>query len=68
MSAAVSPVMRLRFAVTTKPACENKRFDAADEAWTARYTCEPAWQCGGTASRSAFTTREGRPGAALSLP
>ena len=37
MSAAVSPDKQLRFDVTTKPACENKRSDAADEAWTARY-------------------------------
>ena len=37
MSAAVSPDKRLRFGVATKPAYENKGFDAADEAWTARY-------------------------------
>ena len=36
MSAAVSPDKRLRFDVTTKPAWESKRSDAANEAWTAR--------------------------------
>ena len=37
LPAAVSPPIRLRFAVTTKPACENKRSEAAGEAWVARY-------------------------------
>ena len=37
MSTAVPPYMLLRFDVTTKPACENKRSDAADEAWAARF-------------------------------
>ena len=33
----VSPDMQLRFDATTKPVCENKRSDAAGEAWTAKY-------------------------------
>ena len=37
MSAAVSPLIRLRFAVSTKPAWENNHPETVDEAWTARY-------------------------------
>ena len=37
LSAAASPLIRLRFAVMTKPAFENKRCKAADATWAARY-------------------------------
>ena len=46
VSAAVSPLIRFRLSVTTKPACENKRSEAAEGTTEATRTPKAQLRCG----------------------